>query len=185
MTSIPRLDYTGILTTPFRDFWHIPSGLCCNLRRTPITSGLPPNHLTELAIHPEYSTWLLVQLPAHPDVSVSHPVETSESFVHPRSSPAFILSIPAIFEHSRPTLIMTYVLGDAPYLRTNFRSTLALALNSILFRFLPGSYYPPPSGFLPDFLSSSGRALFFRFPAFSLLHPYSLGNLPGYFRISR
>ncbi|KAF8218369.1 hypothetical protein K438DRAFT_1953197 [Mycena galopus ATCC 62051] len=110
-TSIPRLDYsTGILTTPFRDFRHIVP-----------TSAIPP----------EYSAWLLVQLPAHPDVSVSHPVGTLESSVHLRSSPAFILSIPAIFEHSRPTLIMTYVLGDAPFLRMNFQSTLALALNSI------------------------------------------------------
>ncbi|KAF8143618.1 hypothetical protein K438DRAFT_1993678 [Mycena galopus ATCC 62051] len=137
------------------------SGLYCTniaFRPTlqpPITSGLRPNHLTELAILPEYSARLLVQLPAHPDVLVSHPVGIPESSVHLRSPPAFILSIPATFEHSRPTLIMTYVLGDAPFLRMNFRSTPALALDSILFRFLPGliihhhpaffriSYHPP------------------------------------------
>ncbi|KAF8195157.1 hypothetical protein K438DRAFT_1968487 [Mycena galopus ATCC 62051] len=73
----------------------------------------------------------------------------------PPFTSGIILSIPAIFEHSGPTLIMTYVLGDAPFLRMNFRSTPALALDSILFRFLPEliihhppaffwiSYHPP------------------------------------------
>ncbi|KAF8150357.1 hypothetical protein K438DRAFT_1988516 [Mycena galopus ATCC 62051] len=99
------------------------------------TSTEPPNGTS----HPSRVLCpLRVQFPAHPDVSVSHPVGTPESSVHLRSPPAFILSIPAIFEHSRPTLIMTYVLGDALFLRMNFRSTLALVLDSLLFRFLPG-----------------------------------------------
>ncbi|KAF8191986.1 hypothetical protein K438DRAFT_1970350 [Mycena galopus ATCC 62051] len=177
MSSIPRLDYsTGILTTPFRDFRHIvptsglmsdellSSGLYCTsiaFRPTlqPLTNSdyartlaEPPNRTS----HPSRVLCpLLVQLPAHPDVSVSHPVGTPESSVHLCSSPAFILSIPAIFEHSRPMLIMTYVLGDDPFLHTNFRSTPALVLDSILFWFLPGlinhhhpaffpiSYHPP------------------------------------------
>ncbi|KAF8137808.1 hypothetical protein K438DRAFT_1996665 [Mycena galopus ATCC 62051] len=151
----------------------------------------------ELAILPEYSARLLVKLPAHPDVSVSHPVGTPESSVHLRSPPAFILCIPAIFEHSRPTLFMTYVLGDAPFLRMNFRPLRH-------WRSTPSS-----SGSYPDLLTitirpTSGFPIILRpsitLPLPSLLAPSSInprqssglfpdipmvvGLLPAYNRVS-